>query len=405
MWKRHTKRERELSAELQSHLELHIADNIRAGMTPEEARRQALVALGGVEQTKERYRERRKWRAFDELARDVMFALRMLMRDRGFTMSAAMVLGIGLAVTNTFFIMAHAIVIRGLPIDQPDRVIMLRARDAAERNLGMSYPDYLDIRASAQSFTGLGAFTWAPMALGDDAHAAERFAGEYVSSNVFSLIGERPIAGRDFQPQDDLPGAPLVVILGRSVWESRYDGSAALIGSTLRVNGVQATVIGIMPDRSKFPSNAVVWLPLGALPASASGKLRGSRQLDVFGRLKPGVSHADAIGELQGIWSELIRRHPSINANIRMRPIPINDHDVVEQMHPTWYAFIGVGFLILFVACANVANLLIMRGTHRARELAVRASLGATRARIVRQLLAESIVLACAGGAIGLALS
>jgi putative ABC transport system permease protein len=403
MWRRN--RERDLAAELESHLELHIADNVRAGMTPEEARRQALIALGGVQQTKERYREQRKWRVFEELARDVMFAVRMLMRDRGFTIAAAAVLGIGLAVTNTFFIMAHSIVVRGLPIDEPERVIMLRARDAADRNLGMSYPDYLDIRASAQSFTGLGAFTWAPMALGDDAHAAERFVGAYVSSDVFSLIGERPIAGRDFQPQDDVPGAAPVVILGRSIWESRYSGSAALIGSTLRVNGVQATVIGIMPDRSKFPSNAVVWQPLVALPASASGKLRGSRQLDVFGRLKPGVSRTDAVGELQGIWSELVRRHPSTNANIRLQPTLMNHQYVGDRINPAWYAFIGAGFLILFVACANVANLLIMRGTHRAREIAVRASLGATRARIVRQLLAESGVLASLGGMIGLLLS
>ena len=405
MWTRRRTRERELSAELQSHLDMHTADNLRAGMTQEEARRQALIALGGVQQTKERYREQRKWRVLEELARDATFAVRMLMRDRGFTIAAAAVLGIGLAVTNTFFIMAHSILVRGLPIDEPDRVIMLRARDAADRNLGMSYPDYLDIRASAQSFTGIGAFTWAPMTLGDDAHTAERFVGEYVSSDVFSLIGERPIAGRDFQPQDDAPGAPPVVILGRSIWESRYGGSAALIGSTLRVNGVPATVVGIMPDRSKFPSNAVVWQPLGAMPASASGKLRGSRQLDVFGRLKPGASRVDAIGELQGIWSELIRRYPATNANIRLRPIPINHHYVGESIHPAWYAFIAAGFLILFVACANVANLLIMRGTHRAREIAVRASLGATRTRIVRQLLAESIVLACVGGAIGLALS
>ena len=147
MWRR--KREAEFSKELDSHLEMHIADNIRAGMTPDEARRQALIALGGVQQTKERYREQRKWRVFEELARDVTFAVRMLMRDRGFTIAAAAVLGIGLAVTNTFFIMAHSILVRGLPIDEPDRVIMLRARDAADRNLGMSYPDYLDIRSSA----------------------------------------------------------------------------------------------------------------------------------------------------------------------------------------------------------------------------------------------------------------
>jgi predicted permease len=391
--------------ELQSHLDMHIADNVRAGMTPEEARRQALIALGGLQQTKERYRDQRRWRVFEELLRDATVAVRMVMRDRGFTLTAAVVLGLGLAVTNTFFIMAYSIVLRGLPIDEPERVLMVRARDAADRNLGMSYPDFLDMKVAARSFAGLGAFTWAPMTLGDAAHAAERFRGSYVSSDVFSLIGERPIAGRDFQPQDDEPGQPQVVILGRSIWESRYGGRAEVIGSTLRVNGVPATVVGVMPDQSKFPDNTVIWQPLAAMPASASGSLRGSRQLDVFGRLKPGVSRADANGELQGIWSELVRRYPQTNANIRLVPIPINHQYVGERIHPAWFAFIAAGFLVLAVACANVANLLIMRGMHRARELAVRVSLGATRARIVRQLFAESLVLACVGGVVGLALA
>src|SRR6187402_1246914 len=123
---------------------MHIADNVRAGMTPEEARRQALIALGGLQQTKERYRDQRRWRVFEELLRDATVAFRMVTRDRGFTLTAAAVLGLGLAVTNTFFIMAYSIVLRGLPIDEPERVLMVRARDAADRNLGMSYPDYLD---------------------------------------------------------------------------------------------------------------------------------------------------------------------------------------------------------------------------------------------------------------------
>src|SRR5688500_12627372 len=214
-------RDDEFSAELESHLDMHTADNMRAGMPADEARRQALIALGGVEQTKERYRDRRRLRTFDDLIRDMVFAVRVLSRDRGFTLTGAFVLGIGLAVTNTFFILTNAIVIRGLPIDDPDRVLIMRVRDAADRNLGMSYQDFRDVRAGAKSFVNIGAYTQAPITLGDAAHAAERFNGAYVSAEVFGLFGEVPIVGRTFQAQDDEPGAPAVVVLGRTIWESR----------------------------------------------------------------------------------------------------------------------------------------------------------------------------------------
>ncbi len=396
--------DRDISAELESHLDLHIADNMRAGMSPEKARRQALVALGGLEPTKERYRDLARWRLVEELARDVVVAFRMLTRDRGFALTATLVLGIGLAVTNTFFILMNAVVLRGLPIDEPDRVVMIRARDTADRNLGMSYDDYLDMRMGATSVSGLGAFTWASMTVGDDAHASERFRGSYVSSNVFRLIGERPIAGRDFQPQDDEPGAPVVAILGRSVWESRYGANPAVVGSTLRVNGVPATIVGIMPDRSKFFDNTEVWQPLVVMPRLLQPS-RGSRQLDVIGRLTPGASLGDARGEFQSRWSELSRRFPATNSNLRLVVMPIENQYVGDWKNPAWLAFIAAGLLILAVACANVANLHVMRGTHRVREIAVRTSLGATRPRIVRQLLAESVVLALAGGVVGLTLS
>ena len=395
---------RDMSAELESHLDLHIADNVRAGMSPEEARRQALVALGGLEPTKERYRDLARWRIVEELASDLLVAVRMLQRDRGFVLTATLVLGIGLAVTNTFFILMNASVLRGLPIDEPDRVVMIRARDTADRNLGMSYDDYLDMRVATTSVSGLGAFTWTPMTVGDGSHAAERFMGAYVSSNVFGLIGERPIAGRDFQPQDDQPGAPAVVILGRSVWESRYGANPAVVGSTLRINGVPATVVGVMPDRSKFPTNAEIWQPLVAMPRLLQPS-RGSRQLDVIGRLTPGASLGAAMGEFQSRWSELSRRFPATNSNLRLVVMPMENHYVGDWKNPAWLAFSAAGLLILAVACANVANLHVMRGTHRVREIAVRTSLGATRSRIVRQLLAESVVLAVAGGAVGLALS
>jgi predicted permease len=398
------RRERELSVELESHLDMHIADNVRAGMTPEEARRQALMALGGIEQTKEVYRDRRRLRPLDELVRDLVFAVRLLARDRGFTITAAAVLGIGLAVTNTFFILTNAIVIRGLPIDDPDRVLIMRVRDAAGRNLGMSYQDFRDVRAGTKSFASVGAFTLAPITLGDPSHAAERFNGAYVSAEVFALLGEVPIAGRSFQPQDDEPGAPATVILGRSIWESRYGGDSAVIGSILRVNGTQATVVGIVPDRSRFPTNAEIWQPLGSMPGIAD-QSRSVRTLMTIGRLTPGTSLADAQGELQSMWASLGNQYPATNASLRLTVRPINEHYLGARTHPAWIAFNAAGLLVLLVACANVANLLVMRGVSRSREMAVRTSLGATRARIARQLLAESAVLATMGGLLGLVLS
>ena len=395
--------ERDFDAELQAHIELHIADNVRAGMPPEEARRRALIALGGIEPTKERYRQRREIRLLEELTQDFRFAGRMVRRDWGFTATVVLVLGVGIAVTNTFLVLTYAICLRGLPIDTPERVVFLRARDAAGRAVGLSFEDFKDLRDKSTSFSDIAAFIGGSIALGDDARGTERFRGAYVSTGTFRLLGEVPVVGRDFELQDDRPGAPSVVILGTSIWTSRYARDPSVVGSVVRVNGVPSTVIGIMPDRSKFPVNTEIWQPLAA--SGAPRESRDTRTLAMMARVRDGIAVAAARDELTSIWSGLQSTYPDLNGRVRLEIIPINRQYAGDINHPAWMAFVTAGFLVLVVACANVANLLLMRGTHRARELTIRGSLGATRPRIIRQLLTESVWLGILGGAVGIGLA
>jgi putative ABC transport system permease protein len=395
--------ERDLDAELQAHLELHIADNVRAGMPPDEARRRALITLGGIGPTKERYRERRQIRLLAEVLQDFRFAARLLARDRGFAAIVVLVLGVGIAVTNTFLVLTYAICVRGLPIDAPERVLFLRTRDAAGRSVGMSFEDFTDLRQRSTSFSNMAAFIFGSIALGDDVRGTERFRGNYVSADTFRLLGEVPVAGRDFEPQDDRPGAPSVVILGTSIWTSRYSRDPSIVGSVVRVNGVPSTIIGIMPDRSKFPMETDVWQPLAA--SAVMRESRDTRTLAVVARVRDDISVTAARDELTSIWSGLQKTYPDLNGRVRLEIIPINRQYAGDINNPAWWAFITAGFLVLVVACANVANLLLMRGAHRARELAIRGSLGATRWRMIRQLLTESILLGMLGGAVGIGLA
>src|SRR5260221_8069958 len=397
----------EFEAELESHLEMHGADNMRAGMTPEEARRRALIVLGGVEQTKEHHRDRRSFRFVEELFQDLRFAARLLARDRGFTVTAIIVLGFGIGMSNTFFTIVNAACFHGLSLVQPARVVDLSTVDKAGRELRVSYLDLKDLRASTKSFADVASFAprgAVPMSIGDDKRAPERFLGAYVSPNIFALIGEVPLAGRDFRSEDDLASAPAMVILGRTVWQGRYGGDPSIVGQAIRVNGEAAMVIGVMPDRSRFPSNAQVWQPLHLMPGLATQK-RDARVLSALGRLLSGIDVAEAQAEVQAVGDRLSREHSETNAGIRMRAVPINDEYVATFKDPAWRAFMTVGALVLLIACANVANLLMMHAVGRGREMAIRTSLGATRGRVIRQLLAESGLLALAGGILGFALS
>jgi putative ABC transport system permease protein len=340
------------------------------------------------------------------VGQDFRFAARLLAKDRGFTFVAVLALALGIGVNTTMFTAVNAICLRGLPIDEPERVMSIRMRDARELPRELSYLDFDDIRRDARAFDSLAAAGTVTTAVREEdengsSTAADRVIAGYVSAAAFRAIGETPRIGRDFRDDDDRLGAPLVVIIGSGLWTSRYGGDSAIVGRTILVGARPATVIGVMPDRFKFPNNADLWLPLASMPG-LSEQPRDARTLTVFGRLRDGATQGHAQEEVAAAVGRLARAYPESTAGMRALVQPINDRFNSPITQPAWIAFISVGVFLVLISCANVANLLLMRSARRGRELAVRAALGATRGRMVRQLLVESSLLAALGGAFGL---
>jgi putative ABC transport system permease protein len=397
----------DIEDEIESHLQLAIQDRVARGQSPQEARRAALLEFGSVRLVTEDTQAvwRGIWPWLQDGLQDVRFAVRLLAKDRWFTLVAALTLGLGIGVNNTLFTIVNALCIRGLPIARADRMVSVGARDVHDRELGVSLRDFQDLqRSMAPAIAGLAAFAGAAMPVGDEGRAPDRVLGTYISANAFELIGERPLLGRDFLPEEDQPGADAVVILGSGVWRTRYGGDLSVVGRSVQVNGVPSLVIGVMRDRFKFPNNADLWLPLALMPGltSQGGNVRS---LSVFGRLVDGITLARAQTELNGSATRLAHDYPETNAGIGSTAVPINDRYNGRITDAVWISFMAVGAFVVLIACANVANLLLMRSIRRAHEIAIRASLGASRYRLVRQLLVESAALAAAGGVVGFALS
>ena len=260
----------------------------------------------------------------EDLVEDGRFAVRLLSRERRFCAAVVIVLAVGIAVTGTFFTLMNAIVLRGLPIKKVDRVADISTRDSTGREQQLSYADLGEVRAASKSFRALAAFLAAPLSISDDRQPAERFSGAYVTAGTLTLMGEVPVAGRDFRPEDDRQGASPVVVIGRSLWQRRYAGREALIGQSVRVNGLLATVVGIMPERSRFPTNAEVWLPLAQLPGLFD-RNRNARNLSVMGWLSDGYTVHSADDELRAFAGRLQQQFPDTNRGIRIEAVPVND--------------------------------------------------------------------------------
>ena len=271
------------------------------------------------------------------------------------------------------------------------------------RRVEFSHPELQDLRAQSRTFAGLAAYRDTAVNISDDRAMAEEISGAWVTANLFGLLREQPLLGRDFSPDDDRRGAEPVAIVGYRLWQQRYGGDPTVLGRTLRVNGQPATIVGVMPDRMRFPEHTQVWVPF--VPTDAQEQ-RHARILSVFGRLTDGAAHDEAQAELSGIARQLATAYPDAHtAIIGIRVETFSDAFVGGLMRRMFITIMAAVVFVLLIACANVANLLLSRSVHRAREIAVRMAMGATRWRVVRQLLLESVVFGLIGGSLGLLLT
>ena len=341
------------------------------------------------------------------LAQDIRIAVRLLLKDRLFTIVAVLALGLGIGVNNTFFTLVNAAVLRGLPIQDSGRVMFLGTRDALDVRSGFSYPEFEELRSSSRTFAALAAYRSAPSTMGDLGDAgvpADRIVATYISSSGFDVVGVAPMLGRGLVAADDQPGAAHVVVLAASIWQTRYAADRSIVGRQVTLNGESATVVGVMPVNFRFPGNTDIWQQLSAMPGPLP-ESREVRRLSVFGRLRPEANAPQVAAELRAYIDTWSSAFPTLYTGVRTTIVPINEQFVGRVTDTVWLAFITAGVLVLLIACANVANLLLMRASGRGRDVAIRMALGATRARVLRYLLVESSLLAVLGAAVGLLLS
>ena len=401
---RKRKLDAELDAELRAHLDALTEANIRRGMSPEEARLAARREFGGLEQTKERYRDQRGLPFLEALVQDLRFGLRVLAKSPGFTAVVVLTLALGIGGNTAIFSYIDAWFIEPLPFPHPDRLVIFETQDKKRgwTSGGVtSAADFFDFQKQNTSFEQTVAWTVANFNLTSDG-SPELVEGGRVSWNYFDALAAKPILGRTFTAEDDRSGAPHVVILSGGLWQGRYAGDPKVIGRSISIGGEAYTVVGVMPGTFQFPLMGVanLWTPLALTDKQRAD--RGNVWIPAFGRLKPGVTLEQARAETATFFAHLEKEFPQTNANLTWLVSSMTDRIRTEEGGPEVMICFAIVGLVLLIACANVANLMLARATSRTKEFAVRGALGATGRRLARQLLTESVLLFLLGGVGGL---
>ena len=406
---RHDTVEQELDEELRFHFDREVEKYMKRGMSEEEAKRQARLSFGGHEQVKEDCRDARGTSFIELTLEDTKYAVRQLLLNPTFALVMIMTLGLSIGANSAIFSVINGVLLKNLPYPQPERLVRIFLSSHEYPKFPLNPFDFLDFRARNHSFESIAAFTRGDVQISGDGEPV-KLNGFGITSGYFRVLGLKPELGREFDFQAEIPGNGLQVFLSDRLWRTRFGADPNIIGKKITMNLQPFTVVGVMPPGAEHPGNEYHSVAYGETvdiwwPFSFAGNpnRRGSHFIEGIGRLKPGVSVDQALAEMNTIMAQLAREHPN-NNGWKVLVIPLYA-EVVGASRQMLLVLLGAVGIVLMIACANAANLLMVRASARQREIAVRLAMGAPRLRVVRQLLTESLLISCAGGVLGLLLA
>jgi len=407
----------EFSAELDSHIAMHTESGIKAGLNPAEARRRALLRLGGAEQTRQAHRERRGYLWVENFLQDLRYGMRTLRRTPGFTVTAVLTLGLGIGACTAIFSLVNAVLIRSLPYGDPQRLVYLFTPSSRlkipEEVICPGYADFYDMKRDSKSFANMTTYEQAMLGLAAQG-SVQPIGGARVDEDFFSTLQSPPELGRTINAEDNQPSHSKVAVISHTLWISMFAGRTDVLRQTLQLEGASYQIVGVMPPEFEYPfktdlpygdshiQSTKIWVPLALTP-----KQKADRDIAnnvALARLRPGVSIPQAQAEMSSAMARFDRLYPTEYGDWGALVESFTGVSI-GPARPLMELLIGTVVLVLLIACGNAANLLLARATGRARELGVRAALGAGRGRMIRQLLTESLLIAFAGGAVGLVLT